>query len=408
MKKLLLLAGAALIAIIGGYAYYSWDSHLTLRDFTAHNAEPEPIGVLAANPLDRLGIAQRTSQAADTGGKVRFAGKTRYLNDAQAVVTHTIDDSTKFVPGCIDAMDKYSIKATIFVSTGREPISQLWPRLRDAIANGHEIGSHSRRHQCQWPDTFLFCFRAYTDYEISGSRDDILANTEQPHVWSWCYPCGNCSGYDFVQRKLARAGYLVARNYPHEWEDGHNLPDLQTYDANPYNATYTQVVQKQGGIAKSGRTDVPQLNAKFDEVHRHGGIYNFMSHPQWLDYGPESFYEQHLAYIGGRPDVWYVPMGPLYAYQTLAAKTNVMPLGAENNQERFAVYNDLDPKIYNGSVTLEFSVPEETALQVLAAGKPLAEPPVGPTADWRAEYFRREGTSLYVTVMPNTIVGFQW
>jgi peptidoglycan/xylan/chitin deacetylase (PgdA/CDA1 family) len=406
-RFLLIVLGAGLIAAASGYLYYSWDSHLTWQDFTTHNREPQPIGVLEAPPLERLGIAPATAKAADTG-KVRFIGQTRYLNNAQSVVTHTIDDSTKFVPGCIDAMDKYGVKATIFVSTEREPVSQLWPRLRDAIANGHEIGSHSRRHQCQWPDTYLFCFRAYTEYEINGSRDDILANTEQPHVWSWCYPCGNCAGYDFVQRKLARAGYLVARNYPHEWEDGHSLPDLQTYDSNPYNAAYTQVVQKQGGIAKSGRTDVPELNAKFDEVHQSGGIYNFLSHPQWLDYGPDAFYEQHLAHIGGRPDVWYVPMGPLYAYRTLSEKTKVMPLGDDNNQERFAVYNDLDPKIYNGSVTLEFAVPEEGQLQVLVDRKPLGEPPAGPIADWRGEYFRRQGAAVYVTVKPNAIVGFQW
>jgi hypothetical protein len=408
MKRLLILAGAALLAVIGGYLYYSWNSHLTWHDFTTHNIEPRPIGVLDGHSLERLGIAQRTAQTADGGGKVRFAGTTRYLNDARAVVTHTIDDSTKFVPGCIDAMDKYGIKATIFVSTAGGTITELWPRLRAAIANGHEIGSHSRRHQCQWPDTFLFCFRAYTDYEIDGSRDDILANTDQPHVWSWCYPCGNCAGYEFVQRKLARAGYLVARNYPHEWEDGHVVPNLQTYDSNPYNATYTQVVQKKGGIAKSGRTDVLQLNAKFDEVLDSGGIYNFMSHPQWIDLGDGSFYEQHLAYIGGRPDIWYVPMGPLYAYKMLSERTKVMPLGSEQNQERFAVYNELDPQIYDGSVTLEFAVPEESAVQVLVNGKALAEPPAGPTVDWRGEYFRREGAKVHVTVKPNTIVGLQF
>ena len=42
-----------------------------------------------------------------------------------------------------------------------------------------------------------------------------------------------------------------------------------------------------------------------------------MSHPQWLDYGPDGFYERHLAHIARRRDVWYVPMGPLYAYHTI-------------------------------------------------------------------------------------------
>ena len=93
-----------------------------------------------------LGVSCR---AADTG-PVRYVGKTKYLNNARAVVAHTIDDSTKDVTRSIDAMDKYGVKATIFVSTEQDPapedrffnqlqVRPLWPRLRQALDNGHEI-----------------------------------------------------------------------------------------------------------------------------------------------------------------------------------------------------------------------------------------------------------------------------
>src|SRR5690348_14853388 len=105
---------------------------------------------------------------------VRFVGKTKYLNNARAVVTHTIDDSTKFVVNAIDTIDKYGIKTTLFISTEMDPSPQdrfysqlqvrdLWPRLRQAVDNGHEIGSHSRRHPCKRPDTEEFCSEAYND-----------------------------------------------------------------------------------------------------------------------------------------------------------------------------------------------------------------------------------------------------
>ena len=163
--------------------------------------------------------------ARQTLGPVRFTGKTKYLNNARAVVAHTIDDSTKYVTNCIDAMDKYGIKATIFVSTEQDPapedrffnqlqVRDLWPRLRQAVDNGHEIGSHSRQHPCKRPDTEAFCSEAYNDYEVTGSRDDILRLTQQPYVWTWCYPCGNCANYEFIQKRIAAAGYIVARNYP--------------------------------------------------------------------------------------------------------------------------------------------------------------------------------------------------
>ncbi|MBI3695262.1 MAG: polysaccharide deacetylase family protein, partial [Acidobacteria bacterium] len=287
MKWLVVLAaGAALI----WFGLEARKKHLAWSDLTVFFPTRAP----AAPPRG----------AVDPG--VRLS---KYLNGARAVVTHTIDDSTKYVPAAIEAMDKYGIKATIFISTERRPIADLWPILRRAAANGHEIGSHSRSHPCLWPPTLRFCFFSYSDHELAGSRDDILRETSQAHVWSFAYPCGLCANYEFVHRKLERAGYLVARNYPNEAAGGHSVPDLQTYDPNRYNATYTQVVQKKGGIAPAGRTDVAEVNRKFDEVYNHGGIYNFLSHPQWLDYGPEGFYEQHLRYISNRADVWYVPMG---------------------------------------------------------------------------------------------------
>src|SRR5436309_13355440 len=121
---------------------------------------------------------------------IRLVVKTKYLNNALAIVAHTTDDSTKYVTNCIDAMDKYRIKATIFVSTEQDPapedrffnqlqVRELWPRLRQAVENGHEIGSHSRQHPCKRPDTEAFCSAAYNDYEVTGSRDDILRLTRR-------------------------------------------------------------------------------------------------------------------------------------------------------------------------------------------------------------------------------------
>ena len=77
---------------------------------------------------------------------------------------------------------------------------------------------------------------------------------DQPYVWSWVYPCGNCAGYEFVHERLQQAGYLVARTYPDERRGGHLVPDLQSWAVDPYSAAYTQVVQRRGGIAPAGRT----------------------------------------------------------------------------------------------------------------------------------------------------------
>ena len=388
--------------------------------------EHAPVGILEGNALERLKLTRADLRTAEANPSIRYNGITRFLDRTRTVVTGTLDDSNTAVPKAIDAMDVYGIKATIAVSTQGTVIGQLWPRLRAAVANGHEIGSHSRRHQCQWPDTEAFCRAAYSRDEIEGSRDDILAQTDQRHVWTWVYPCGNCAGYELIHRRLNLAGYLVARNYPDETHGGHLVPDLQSWAADPYNAAFTQSVQRQGGIAPAGRTDVVLLNRKFDEVHPpqtgastagrgggrgggagrppDGGIYQFMTHPSLLDFGPDQFFEKHLAYIAGRPDVWYVPTGPLYAYQIVRENTVVTPLGPKDGWERFAVHHNLDPRIYDNAVTLTFVIPETVKVETRAGGKAVPEKTAKLTDRWNVEYVRRDGGALLVTIRPNTVV----
>ena len=356
---------------------------------------------------------------------VRFVGKTKYLNNAKAVVVHTIDDSTKLVVDIADAMDKYDIKGTFLISTEMDPPPEerfynqlqvwlLWPRMKKAVENGHEVGSHAVTHPCSRPqsdqssDTYkAFCAANYNDNELITSRDEILKHTGQPYVWTWAYPCGHCANLELIQKRIAAAGYIVARNYPGEAQGLHVRPDLQTWASNPYDAPYTQVVQRAGG--RRGATAPPivvaDLDAKFDEVYGKGGIYHFMSHPQSLDFGPEGFYEKHLAHIGRRPDVWYVPMGPVYAFKTIVDATEVKAVGDGGSRPRFSVSSSLDRKIYGGSLTLEFAAP--VAMSVFANGKKLEGPRRILTDRWNEEYVRREGDRVFVTVRPNTTLEFR-
>jgi peptidoglycan/xylan/chitin deacetylase (PgdA/CDA1 family) len=379
-----------------------------------------PVGILEGDALERLGVTPADVRAAKPQPSIRYSGMTKFLNQTRTAVTATFDDSNLAVLKAIDALDAYGLKATIAISTQSGPIAELWPRLRAAVENGHEIGSHSRRHLCQWPDTQTFCRGAYSRDEVEGSRDDILAQTGQKYVWVWVYPCGNCANYEFVHRRLSDAGYLVARTYPDERRGGHLVPDLQSWAADPYSAAYTQVVQRHGGIAPAGRTDVALLNRKFDEIHpdltaagrgagqsAEGGIYHFVSHPSLLDFGADQFFEKHLAHIGGRPDVWYVPFGPLYAYQIVRESTVVTPMGPQDGWQRFAVHNALDPKVYDNALTLNFVIPAASAVTVRIGGRALSEKTSKLTDRWNVEYYRRDGPSTLVTVRPNQVVELQ-
>jgi hypothetical protein len=98
-------------------------------------------------------------------------------------------------------------------------------------------------------------------------------------------------------------------------------------------------------------------------------------------------------------------MGPLYAFHTARERTQVKALKPGKAKARFAIFNDLDPKIYIGSVTLEFTAPANTAVRV--NGQLLQAREGGMTDRWTEQYFRREGNKVYLTVRPNQVVEFR-
>jgi hypothetical protein len=98
-------------------------------------------------------------------------------------------------------------------------------------------------------------------------------------------------------------------------------------------------------------------------------------------------------------------MGPLYSYRMLVGATSVRPLASRDARARFAVFNRLDPKIYNGSITLEFQA--RVPVRVVAHGGEVAERAAGPVTRWNGAYLRRVGERVLLTTRPNTVVEFR-
>ncbi len=70
---------------------------LTVVAAGAGAANRPVVGVIKGDPLARLGIRPEQVRTAPANARVRFVGKTKYLNNSRAVVTHTMDDSNDFV-----------------------------------------------------------------------------------------------------------------------------------------------------------------------------------------------------------------------------------------------------------------------------------------------------------------------
>jgi hypothetical protein len=169
-------------------------------------------------------------------------------------------------------------------------------------------------------------------------------------------------------------------------------------------------VQKKGGVVPAGRTEIADLNAKFDEVYKGeagaqgsrtqnwpaaSGIYQFMPHPQWLDYGADKFFEQHLAHIGRRTDVWYVPLDPLYVYEIARERTVVSPLRRPQQPGREGLRQQRHTRVHHSRC-------EKTHSALWRKDRAGKERKL--TDHWDMEYFRRDRDSTLVTIRPNTIL----
>ena len=57
-----------------------------------------------------------------------------------------------------------------------------------------------------------------------------------------------------------------------------------------------------------------ELNSDFDVVYADGGIYHAWGHPGKSGWEPGGNAYEHIQYVKGKMDVWYVGLGALYAY----------------------------------------------------------------------------------------------
>ena len=94
------------------------EHNLSRADLLNWTTDPAPVGVLDADPLARLGLTEQDVAPPAGDSAIRFLGVSKYLNDAKAVVTHTVDDTQPDVPKVLEMLDRYGVKATFSSAPG--------------------------------------------------------------------------------------------------------------------------------------------------------------------------------------------------------------------------------------------------------------------------------------------------
>ena len=152
----------------------------------------------------------------------------------RAAISLTFDDARfSQVERGLPILDEYGTKATFYVSMGSlEKRLEAW---KAAVANGHEIGSHSLVHPCS--GNFPFAReRALEDYTLDQMRaelrqaSDTIEDLLGVRPVSFAYPCGQKyvgRGRDFKSYvPLVAEEFLTGRGWMNEWANDPAFCDM--------------------------------------------------------------------------------------------------------------------------------------------------------------------------------------
>ena len=271
-----------------------------------------------------------------------YDGITRYYDNRKAVVTVTFDDWADWMSveglSIIRLFRSQGLYLTGGVITWYTS-DTTWKRIQAVLDSGFvEVASHSRNHLATPYDTTINRVQYSSVSEIGGSAQDLRNVLRFPslftlngtkYIYTWIAPYGD---YDSVVDSLLGVyGYLDARLYanldtkpPREYVYGDSTFQSWDYAHNhfrPFLPTVELGAPSWGG----GDTSLSSLNGLFDSILAQGDVYHMMWHPQVLytDVN-KSYLVNHLNYISGRLNVWYVNLGHLYLYHLLQSGNTIV------------------------------------------------------------------------------------
>ena len=248
-----------------------------------------------------------------------FAGICKYYDNRKAVVTCSADDwhmhfSNYFIESLI-YFRQYNLWVTAGIVTDSGWCdNQTWQQIQTQLNLGFvEATSHSRNH--------LFVPYNNTEYEVQGSKEDIINNLNLPslfkrgnkeYVYVWIAPYGQYN--DSIDYYVSKNQYLTSRL------TNNNYYIFSNWEDNKNKFAAVGVSYEMGEASWGGVHDLDTLNNTFNTVFEKGEIYHLMFHPHVLNqYNSwnDGYVIDHLQHISNRKNIWYVGLGHLYLYRLL-------------------------------------------------------------------------------------------
>jgi hypothetical protein len=306
---------------------------------------------------DSLFIKISDNQNSDV--QITFNEICKYYDNRDAVVTCSADDwhmsfSNYFIES-LTYFRQYNLWVTVGIVTDTGWCNNLtWQQIQTQLNLGYvEAASHSRNH--------LYVPYGNTEYEVKGSKDDIINNLvlppqfrkgEKEYVYVWIAPYGQYN--DSIDYYVSENQYLTSRlvNEQYfifsEWEESKNK-------FAPIGIAFEMGEAYWGGVH-----NLDSLNNTFNRVLSNREIYHLMFHPHVLNqYNSwnDGYVIAHLEHISNRKNIWYAALGHLYLYHLLKYTSSSYSDNYKNETPINFILEQNYPNPFNPATTIKFYVP---------------------------------------------------
>ena len=270
----------------------------------------------------------------------------KWYNNKNSAVSITFDDNTptQFTLAK-PILDRLNMNATFYITTDLAN-AEIWGDIKDAYAQGHEIGSHTVSH----PDLTSLS-DAQIKHELEESKRLILQNVPSDEYLTVAWPYGEENSK--VRSIATSLNYIGGR-----------LAGGGITPSNPINESGFMYRIRSYVIEN---TSLSAFNSELNSVAAQGNWLVFLYHGiegnGWKPTPVNDFEQQMNALSGKQDQIWVAPFKDVYKYYNQRLSASLVEKSITDSQITLQLSDNLTDGIYNVPLTVNLELADGRSIQ---------------------------------------------